>query len=109
VIFNPARVYPQDDGLQCATLSSFKRRLNEETSYEQEVREGPSGKVYPLPRDKSTILHLAVAGIALVMLLLFGLLFVVIVGGTTGWISFAVACFALCCILAYLGQAQRQR
>jgi len=80
-----------------------------ETSYEQEVREGPSGKVYPLPRDKSTILHLAVAGIALVMLLLFGLLFVVIVGGTTGWISFAVACFALCCILAYLGQAQRQR
>ena len=66
-----------------------------ETSYEQEVREGPSGKVYALPRDNRNILRLALAVISLGMLLLFGLLFVVVIGGTTGWASFAVACLAI--------------
>jgi len=66
-----------------------------ETSYEQEVREGPSGKVYSLPRDKTNILRFALAVIALGLILLFGLLFVVVVGGTIGWASFAVACFAI--------------
>ena len=66
-----------------------------ETSYEQEVREGPSGKVYPLPRDNKNILRFALAVIALGLLLLFGLLFVVVIGGTTGWASFAVACIAI--------------
>ena len=72
-----------------------------ETSYEQEVKEGPSGKVYPLPRDNTNILHFALAVIALLLLLVFGLVFVVVIGGTAGWISFAAACFAICCILAY--------
>src|SRR6266699_1342766 len=53
-----------------------------ETSYEQDLREGPSGKAYPIPRDNTNIL-------------LFGLLFIVVIGGTTGWASFAVACFAI--------------
>ena len=66
-----------------------------ETSYEQELRGGPSGKVYPLPRDKTNILRFALPVIALGMLLLFGLLFVMVIGGTTGWASFAVACFAI--------------
>ena len=66
-------------------------RQQYETSYEQEVRAGPSGKVYPLPRDNTTILRFALPVIALGLLLLFGLLFVVVVGGTAGWISFAVA------------------
>ena len=77
-------------------------RQQYETSYEQEVRAGPSGKVYPLPRDKTTTLRFAMPVIALGLLLLFGLLFVVGVGGTTGWISFAAACFVICCILAYV-------
>ena len=64
---------------------------HDETSYEQELREGPSGKVYPLPRDNTNILRFMLAVIALGLLLLFGLLFVVVIGGTTGWASFAVA------------------
>ena len=70
-------------------------RQHYETSYEQELREGPSGKVYPLPHDKTNILRFTLAVIALGLILLFGLLFVVVVGGTTGWASFAVACIAI--------------
>ena len=70
-------------------------RQHHETSYEQELREGPSGKVYPLPRDNTNILRFALAVIALGLILLFGLLFVVVVGGTTGWASFTVACIAI--------------
>src|SRR5438876_1473540 len=76
-------------------------RQHYETSYEQELREGPSGKVYPLPRDNTNILHFALAVISLLLLLVFGLVFVVVIGGTAGWVSFAAACFAICCILAY--------
>ncbi|SRR6266480_3162007 len=68
---------------------------NYETSYEQDLREGPSGKVYPLPRDKTNILRFTLAVIALGLILLFGLLFVVVIGGDTGWASFAVACIAI--------------
>ena len=70
-------------------------RQHYETSYEQEAREGLSGKVYPLPRDNTNILRFLLAVIALGLILLFGLLFVVRIGGTTGWASFAVACFAI--------------
>ena len=67
----------------------------DETSYGQEMREGPSGKVSPRPPDKTNILRFTLAVIALGLVLLFGLLFVVGIGGTTGWASFAVACFAI--------------
>src|SRR5713226_8585299 len=70
-------------------------RQHYETSYEQDVREGPSGKVYPLPHDNWNTLRFALAVIALGLILLFGLLFVVVIGGTTGWASFAVACIAI--------------
>ena len=70
-------------------------RQHDETSYEQELREGPSGKVYPLPRDNTNILRFTLAMIALGLILLFGLLFIVVIGGTTGWASFAVACIAI--------------
>jgi hypothetical protein len=70
-------------------------RQHYEPSYEQELREGPSGKVYPLPRDNTNILRFALAVIALGLILLFGLLCIVFIGGTTGWASFAVACFAI--------------
>lgn len=62
---------------------------------EQEAREGLSGKVYPLPRDNANILRFFLAVIALGLILLFGLLFVVGIGGTTGWASFAVAGFVI--------------
>ena len=78
-------------------------RQQYETSYEQDVREGPSGKVYPLPRDKTNILRFALPLIAVGLLLLFGFLFVVVVGGTAGWISFVATCFVICFILAYVG------
>jgi hypothetical protein len=70
-------------------------RHHDETSYEQDVREGPSDKVYPLPRDNTNILRFTLAVIALGLILLFGLLFIVVIGGTTGWASFTVACIAI--------------
>jgi len=70
-------------------------RQHYETSYEQDVREGPSCKAYPIPRDNTNILRFALAVISLGLVLLFGLLFIVVIGGTTGWASFAVACFAI--------------
>jgi hypothetical protein len=77
-------------------------RQHSETSYEQELRGGPSSKVYPLPHDNTNILCFALAVIALGLILLFGLLFVVGIGGTTGWASFAVACIAIL-IIAGIG------
>jgi hypothetical protein len=82
--------YGRYDGTQTSSA-----RQHYETSNEQELREGPSGKVYPLPRDNTNILRFALAVISLGLLLLFGLLFVVMIGGTVGWASFAVACIAL--------------
>jgi len=40
-------------------------RYHYETSYEQEAREGLSGKVYQLPRDNTNILRFLLAVIAL--------------------------------------------
>jgi len=70
-------------------------RQHDETSSEQDWREGPSGKVYPLPSDKTNSLRFALAVIALGLILLFGLLFIVVIGGPTGWPSFAEACIAI--------------
>lgn len=67
----------------------------EKTSHGQEMRGGPTGKVYPLPRDHTNILRFTLTVIALGLILLFGLLFIVAIGGTTGWASFAVACVAI--------------
>ena len=83
-------VYGSYEGNQTASA-----RQQYETSYEQEAREGLSGKVYPLPRDRTNILRFLLAVIALGLIPLFGLLFVVRIGGTTGWASFAVAGFVI--------------
>jgi hypothetical protein len=82
--------YGRYEGTQTSSASQ-----QYETSYERELREGPSGKVYPLPRDNTNTLRFALAVIAMGLILLFGLLFVIVVGGTTGWASFAVACIAI--------------
>ena len=83
-------VYGRYEGNQ--TSSDHQRY---ETSYEQELREEPSGKVYPHPRDNTNTLRFALAVISLGLILLFGLLFIVVIGGSTGWASFAVACIAI--------------
>jgi hypothetical protein len=80
--------------------TSSTRQYNQ-TPYEQDMKEGLSGKVYPLPSDRMKFFRLALPVISLVLLVLFALLFVVVIGGTTGWVSFVAVCFVLCCILAY--------
>ena len=72
-----------------------------EPSYEQELRRGQSGKVYPLPRDNSNVLRFALVLLALGLILLFGLLFIFVIGGTTGWASLAVVCFAIMVITGF--------
>jgi hypothetical protein len=69
--------------------------LHYETSYAQGAREGQFSKVYPLQRDKTNLLCFALAVIALGLIVLFGLLFVVVVGGTVGGGAFAAACFSI--------------
>jgi hypothetical protein len=72
-IYQPADpVYGRYEGTQ-----SSSARHHYGPSYEQEVREGQSGKVYPLPRDNTNILRFFLAVIALGLILLFGLLFAV--------------------------------
>ena len=90
-IYQPADpAYGRYEGNQTSSA-----RHQYETSYEQDVREGSSGKVYPLPQDRTNMLRFALAVIALGLLLLFGLLFMFVLGGTTGWASLAVVCFAI--------------
>ncbi|HLZ55541.1 MAG TPA: hypothetical protein VKR06_01225 [Ktedonosporobacter sp.] len=82
-------------------------RQPSEPSYAQDVREGQSGKVYPLSQSKLQIFRLAMPLIALGMLLLFAWIFVIGVGGTAGWTSFVASCFVIMGIMAYtfmLGQ-----
>ncbi len=77
-------------------------RQEYESPFEQDGQVGSSGKVYPRSRDNMNILRFVVPAIALVLLLLFGYLFVVVVGGLTGVISFVAACFVICCCLAFV-------
>src|SRR5262245_12472041 len=62
----------------------------DEISYEQNLREGTSSKVYPSTRNITNMLRFSLAVMALGLVVLFGFLFVLGVGGTTGWASFAV-------------------
>ena len=59
------------------------------------LRQETVGKVYPEPRDNTNLLRLIVFAIAMVTLIAFGLLCLVFVGGTGGWISFCAACLAI--------------
>jgi hypothetical protein len=90
--------YGKYEGHQTSTA-----RQEYESSYEQELRDGPSSKVYPRSRDTMNMLRFLVPVIALLFLLLFAYLFVVVVGGLTGVISFVAACFVICCCLAFVG------
>src|SRR5689334_3239246 len=72
-------------------------RQEYESPFEQNVREEPSGKVYPRSRDTMNILRFVVPAIAaLLILLLFAYLFVVVVGGIGGVICFVATCFVIC-------------
>jgi hypothetical protein len=73
-------------------------RQHDETSYEQPLREGPGGKVYPPLSDNMFRQFLLVFVISMVVLFAFAVLCLVVVGGTGGWISFIAASFAILCI-----------
>ena len=62
----------------------------------QRLRQETAGKVYPQPQpfDKN-ILRVALALISMAILVLFAFLFVFVVGGSTGWISFAIGSFII--------------
>lgn len=83
--------YGHYEGTQTAGGSRQQR----EATYEQQENERAAGKVYPPARDQTNVLRFSLTLIALGLILLFGLLFVVMIGGTTGWASFTVACIAV--------------
>ena len=68
---------------------------DDETSYEQPLREGAGGKVYPAQLDNKNMLRFLMFVIAMVTLLAFAVLCLVFVGGTGGWISFCAASLAI--------------
>ncbi len=70
-------------------------RQHDAISYEQPLREGPGGKVYPPLSDNKNMLRLLWFGVAMVTLLAFAVVCLVIVGGTAGWISFCAASFTI--------------
>jgi hypothetical protein len=70
-------------------------RQQEVISYEQPLREGPAGKVYPSLSDNKNMLRLIWFVVAMVALLAFAFVCLVIVGGTAGWISFCAASFTI--------------
>jgi hypothetical protein len=87
----PAKGETLDDDFIDAVSERIVQRLRQETA----------GKVYPQPQafDKN-ILRIALALISMAILVLFAFLFVFIVGGSTGWISFAIGSFIIFLIAA---------
>ena len=67
----------------------------------QRLRQETAGKVYPQQKqlDKN-ILRMVMAVISMLILVLFAFLFVIVVGGSTGWISFAIGSFIIFLIAA---------
>ena len=70
-------------------------RQHDETSYEQLLRDGTVGKVYPAQSDNKNLFRLLVFVIAMITLFAFGFLCLVLVGGSGGWISFCAASLAI--------------
>src|SRR5689334_7924096 len=89
-------VYGRYEGTQSASA-----RQHYEPPYEQAMREGSSGKIYPLPRDNANVFRFVLVLIALGLIVLFGLLFIFVIGGTTAWASLAVVCFAIMVITGF--------
>lgn len=63
--------------------------------YEQQLRDGTAGKVYPAAADNKNMLRLLTFVVAMIFLIAFAVLCLLFVGGTGGWISFAVAAFVI--------------
>ena len=57
-------------------------------------REAQAEKVYPQLYNHKNLFRLGMFMVAMVMLLVFALLFIFFLGGTGGWISFCAACLA---------------
>jgi hypothetical protein len=62
-----------------------------ESSFEQPLRDGLGGKVYPEPRNNKNRLRLMVYLIALAMILLCAVLFIFFMGGIAGAVGFVGA------------------
>jgi hypothetical protein len=62
-----------------------------ESSFEQPLREGLGGKVYPEPRDNKNRLRLMVFLIAIAMILICAALFIFFMGGMAGAVGFVGA------------------
>ena len=87
-------------------------RQHGETSYEQPLREGPGGKVYPPPSYNTNMFYqfVIVFVLSMVALFAFAVLCLVYVGGTGGWIGFIAASFAILCIAStFIGMNTMKR
>jgi hypothetical protein len=79
-------------------------RQHDAISYEQPLREGPGGKVYPPPRYNMNMFYQSVIVfvLSMVMLFAFAVLCLVYVGGTGGWIGFIAASIVILSIASII-------
>jgi hypothetical protein len=77
--------YGRYEGNQTFTNSS---EMRSEAQYPSETT---AEKVYPQLHNQKNILRIGMFMLAMVMILVFALLFIFFLGGTGGWISFCVA------------------
>ena len=73
----------------------ISQREANESLYERPMREEPEGKVSPPLIDNRNMLRLIWFGVSMLALLAFAVICLVIVGNTTGWISFIAAAFTI--------------
>jgi len=77
------------------TYGGYQGEQTYGTSFEQSLRYGSGGKVYPQLPDNKNILRLIVFLTAMVMILICAVLFIFFMSGTGGWIGFVVAAGAI--------------
>lgn len=66
-----------------------------DASYEQPLRSGATGKVYPTRSDNKNVLRLLTFVVAMVFLAIFAIICLLAFCGTGGWISFSVAAWVI--------------
>ena len=70
-------------------------RQQQDTPYQQPLQGGTAGKIYVPAPDNKNVMRLIAFAMALVALIVFGVLCLIFVGGTAGWISFCAASLAI--------------
>ncbi|GCE31627.1 hypothetical protein KDA_71110 [Dictyobacter alpinus] len=79
----------QQSTFQLHEQEQFQSYYGADTSASSASTNRTEQKIYPPVRDNSNVLRILVAFLSILMLLLFGLFFMLIIGGPNAWIGIA--------------------